>query len=201
MQISGEAVVSSTGTNPTAATITIIGTGSTAGVNDNNGVLITDTNTLVTSVDGDISITGEGNGSGNNNEGFRLLNGADVITATANITLVGTGNGVDSNEGVRITNTGTTVTSTTGAISITGTSNGTGIGNEGEKLDLETVGHLDLLQNPFQVFGVLTALGHALHRPGIRAFEGPQLHKIFLVSLRETGARERGQGQAKGSQN
>ncbi len=118
--------ISSTGTGSDAAKITITGTGG-AGTDSNWGVLLSDSTTDVTSVDGDITITGVGgNGSANNNFGVlfafdatvQVTSGALMVTGTA---VAGNSAGVWLSEftGGRLVSIGS------GSITITAVGNGT----------------------------------------------------------------------------
>ena len=121
-QLEGASQVISTGTGANAATINITGT---AG-NSNHlgfGVKLT-TDTIVSSVDGDITLQGTaGDGSGDLNTGLDI-NGADITssgagTDAAQITLIGTGGaGTNSAKGINLENA--TVTSIDGDLSLTG---------------------------------------------------------------------------------
>jgi len=124
-----DAEITSTGTGPNAATITLTGTAG-AGDDDNNGVRIGNTGTLITSVDGNIVLTGEGGSSGragsNGNQGVLVFDDADIISTgtgadAATITLTGTaGAGEFQNRGIQIGGTGTQITSVDGDIVLTG---------------------------------------------------------------------------------
>jgi hypothetical protein len=138
--------ISSTASGATAGTITIDGTGGN-GTDSNGGVVLVDSTTKVTSVDGDISITGIGNGSLSDNYGVWLQD-IDTITSTgtgasaAKVTIHGTGgNGTVQNRGVYLSGSTTDVTSVDGDISITGIGgNGSSIGNLGVWLqDIDTI--------------------------------------------------------------
>lgn len=101
VRLDGGAVVSSTGTTSSAATITIIGT-STNSDDYNDGVSLADANTKVTSVRGAITITGTGGSNGLagslSNNGVGIINGAAVeSTGVAPISITGIGayNGSD----------------------------------------------------------------------------------------------------------
>lgn len=128
--------LSSTGVEADAAQITINATG---GNNKqiNYGFVAT-SNTLITSIDGDISITGTGgsDGSGADNSGIYILAGSDIISTgtseyAAKITLVGTGgDGTSTNYGVHITSSGTIISSAYGDISITGNGGSDGSGDD-----------------------------------------------------------------------
>ena len=122
-------IVRSTGTGSDAATLTFNGSGSDAGGSVNRGVSLSNTGTMVTSVDGDIQITGNGgDGSAGTNPGVQMLDKA-TLTSTgttadaANITVIGTGgNGTLLNHGIAIENADTEVSALRGNISLTGTS-------------------------------------------------------------------------------
>src|SRR5262249_43935904 len=103
--LEGGTVVSSTGTGAGAATITLVGS-SGGGTSASLGVLISDANTKITSVDGAIQITGTGGaGTSIQNDGIVIQVAAQVSsTGTATITLDGTGGGSggasDQNDGL-----------------------------------------------------------------------------------------------------
>lgn len=126
--------VTSTGTAPGAATITLQGTGVSGHANV-AGVFVDGTGSLVTSAVGAIVIAGSGgSGTGISNIGVTVANGGQVTSTgngpnAATITLQGTGgSGVSSEGGVAVFGTGALVTSVAGAITITG-SGGSGSGN------------------------------------------------------------------------
>jgi hypothetical protein len=138
--LEGGTVVSSTGTGTGAATITLVGS-SGGGTSANLGILITDANTKVSSVDGAIQLTGTG-GAGTNiqNDGIVIQVAAQVSsTGTATITLDGTGagsgGGSAQNDGIFIVQGAgvAAVTSKDGNISITGTA---GLGANSFAIDL-----------------------------------------------------------------
>ena len=121
------------------ATITINGTGG-SGTSDNQGVLITGTNSAVTAEGGAIDITGTGGaGSGARNIGVSVSPGGKVVSrdgGTATITIDGTGgSGSNLSHGVLIDGAGAEVTAEGGSIQITGTGGGTGGVNDGIRLD------------------------------------------------------------------
>ena len=146
--IQAGAVVESTGTGATAATITMTGMGGTSVDFDaNRGISISGAGTTVTSVDGAISITGTGGGTagtGGRNTGIDIRSGAVVeSTGSSTVTMIGMGGtSVDTgiNSGVHISGTGTRVSSVSGAIDVTGTGGGGNAtsldGNRG--IDIET---------------------------------------------------------------
>lgn len=114
--ISSGGVVSSTGTGPTAAKITIHGTATASG---NDGADIDRAGTLVTSVDGDIAITGLNHSTG---DGIEMDSGSVVSsTGAGNVTLQGdtadpTSEALDIGSGAA----GAQIRSNTGDISISG---------------------------------------------------------------------------------
>ena len=124
------AVVESTGTGGDAGTITLTSLG---GVSD-RGVRISDINTMVTSVDGDIVI--DGSTPGGDQHGVAIESGATVTSTgdglnAANITILGSGADGDGDDyGVIITDSGSRVTSRDGNISIFGTGGGGTNGNK-----------------------------------------------------------------------
>jgi hypothetical protein len=163
VQISGAAIVSSTGTDDaangrTAGTITIDGTGG-AGEDNNDGVLITGPMTQVISIDGDITIDGTGQRTANggvtedSNRGVQIDTGALISSTGTNtndpamrtaalITISGTGAaGDDNNDGIEIGGANARVNTIDGNITIIGTggSNGSnGDDNNGVRIDTGT---------------------------------------------------------------
>ena len=131
-------VVQSTGTGTDAARLNIAGTGR-GGSPSSRGVLISNPDSKVTSVDGDITITGTGgDGTMDSNIGVRVASGG-VVESTGNgvnaaaITITGTGgDGTQNNHGVTVETTISKITSVDGDITITGTGgNGSGGFNRG----------------------------------------------------------------------
>ncbi|WLT38794.1 hypothetical protein NON20_03215 [Synechocystis sp. B12] len=123
-------VISSTGTDKNAATITINGQGSTnASGPGNSGVRIDGSGSTIISVEGAVSITGTGGSGTNVNEGVTLSNGGQIISTgtgdnAATITINGQGSTTASgagNHGARVTGANSTITSVNGAITIKGT--------------------------------------------------------------------------------
>jgi hypothetical protein len=134
------AQVTSTGVGAGAATITLNGTGGSGGDND-NGVELTGTKTLVTSVDGDIQINGSGGSGDSRARGVFIYNDAQVqSTGSAQVTINGTGGiGTFYDYGVEIGDgtSGGQVTSTDGTIAITGTGGGSTIlGSAGDNFGI-----------------------------------------------------------------
>ena len=112
VDVSSAAVVASTGT----ATITIGGTSTAA---DQAGVRLQDTNTQITSVDGDVSITG----TNNSNLGAFVTSGVEISStgtgaSAATITITGTGDA-----GIDLDTADTLVTSVDGEILLDGNAN------------------------------------------------------------------------------
>ncbi|MBE9176914.1 hypothetical protein IQ225_19150, partial [Synechocystis salina LEGE 06155] len=104
--------VSSIGKGENAATITIIGQGSTnASGSDNSGVKINGNGSTITSVEGAISIKGTGGSGTDLNEGVTLTNSGQIISTgtgdnAATITIIGQGSTNTSgsdNHGARVT--------------------------------------------------------------------------------------------------
>ena len=122
--------VRSTGIGTDAATITLNGTAG-AGNGSSQGVVIDNSGTLISSVDGNISVTGQGGTGGNFNRGVSIESAA-VVESTgttsdaATIAINGTGGDGTSTDGVTIQSSNTLVTSRQGAIQITGTTPATG---------------------------------------------------------------------------
>lgn len=104
--------ISSTGTEATAATITIIGDGG-VGTSINSGVALGGANASVSSVFGDISITGRGSaGPGYSNSGASVglaVSSTGTGEHAAKITIDGTGGVNSSGTGVAVSDSITTV--------------------------------------------------------------------------------------------
>jgi filamentous hemagglutinin family protein len=125
--------ISSTG----SALLNITGTGSTTGTNNNYGAFLSGANSLLTSLNGDVTLTALGKGSGTSNYGLYLYDGGQISsTGNALLNIIGTGsNGTTNNHGVYLNGNGganTYITSATGDVTITGTGgNGSGNNNHG----------------------------------------------------------------------
>jgi hypothetical protein len=131
VEIHGAAVISSTGSGPDAATITVNGTGG-SGTTD-YGVELADAGTTLTAVDGNISLVGASPGGDGVYVGSgAVISSTGVGTDAAHVDIEGTGGGVSSSEGVHITGIGTVVKSIDGDIQITGDSGGD---DDGVELD------------------------------------------------------------------
>jgi hypothetical protein len=122
--------------------VTIKGTGSALGTDDNAGVRLNGKSALgvstqVQTESGALAITGTGGGTTDNNFGIDLENANVDAEEGGPVSLTGTGgNGQeDSNEGVYIA--GGTVSGQAGGVSITGTGNGSGTNERG--VDIEGV--------------------------------------------------------------
>jgi filamentous hemagglutinin family protein len=118
----GNAKVTTTGTG----SVTIQGTGGTAGTGNTNsyGVVITGADTRVETGAGNISVTGTGaQTSGGQNYGVYVTGGnARVESAGGNVTVTGTGGaGTTNNYGVYVTGTDARLASTGGNVTVTGT--------------------------------------------------------------------------------
>ncbi|MBI1312477.1 hypothetical protein GC176_14390 [bacterium] len=138
VSLSNGATIQSTGTGSDAATITVHGTGGT-GTGSGTGVVVENSGTAITSIDGAVDIAGTGGGgAGDQNGGVWILNGG-VIESTgtgtdaATITIKGTGgSGGSDNRGVGIFGANSLVTTVKGDVQIDGTGGtGTGSGNQG----------------------------------------------------------------------
>ncbi|HAX79297.1 MAG TPA: filamentous hemagglutinin, partial [Cyanobacteria bacterium UBA11372] len=136
-------------------TVTVTGTGGFGDVGDGNqGVVILDLNSKVTSVNGNISLTGTGRGSGKDNYGIWIGRGGGGVvesTGTGSVTLTGTGSvGTDNNIGVIIQQEGR-VSVANGNLSLTGIGKGTGNENYGVNLqnggvvEAKGTGNIDLI--------------------------------------------------------
>ncbi len=108
------------------------------GTNSNYGIYIKETETRISSVDGDIRFTGiGGNGTGDSNAGIQIQDSAVVqSTGTGDISLTGMGNNGtgQENHGVSIQDSALVQSTGTGAIEITGTTDATSngvFGNDG----------------------------------------------------------------------
>ena len=115
--------ITSTATGADAGTITLNGIGGD-GAEFNSGVLLS-TDTLISSVDGDVMIIGRGgNGTGEKNYGVDIDPGASIqstgtTTAAAKISIDGTaGSGTQNNQGVVVA--GAALSTVMGDLSITG---------------------------------------------------------------------------------
>jgi len=174
ISIENSGVVSSTGTGTTAATITLTGQGSTAGNDNNRGILLIDGGSQITSVDGAISLTGTGGGTGNENIGVDVEQAAVVeSTGTATITVKGDGssNGSNSNFGIFLAGNNATIRSVTGDVTLTGTGQGSGSNNHG--VYLQNVGKLQSTDTAKLIvtgLGSTTATG--ANNSGVRIEDG-----------------------------
>ncbi|BAQ65371.1 Calx-beta domain-containing protein [Geminocystis sp. NIES-3709] len=114
-----EGQISSTG----KATITLTGQGGINATGTNNQGITIDTDSLITSVDGDIILTGTGGSGTEYNQGILLLFGGEILsTGEANITLTGTGGqGIDS-DGILLDFDSYITSTDTGSITLNGTS-------------------------------------------------------------------------------
>lgn len=129
----------STGTGVNASTITLHGTAADV-YSRSRGVITNSADTLISSIDGDITITGVGGSSieaGSNNNYAVFINASSAIQSTgttadaANIIITGTGGSYeDDTYGVYVANS-STVTTAAGDINITARSNGTVDNNHG----------------------------------------------------------------------
>jgi hypothetical protein len=147
VRVQGGGTISSTGTGATAGTITVGGTGGASGTSGNHGISVSGTNSLITSVDGNIGLTGQGGtGSADQQIGIVLLSGGQVTSTgtganAADITAGGTGGtGTMNNFGVFIDGTGGTTThfaAVDGDVSITGTGGTGGNDNHGVNVVLD----------------------------------------------------------------
>lgn len=121
--VTGNSLIESTGTGPSAATITLDGTAMDGGGAGNIG---TEVNSgAVSSVDGDITLVGVGgDGTGSFNDGVLIFD--DVRSSgDGNITITGmAGTGVSSNAGIEIVFAGALVEAVNGNIVLNGTGNG-----------------------------------------------------------------------------
>ncbi|AFY57418.1 filamentous hemagglutinin family N-terminal domain protein [Rivularia sp. PCC 7116] len=120
-----------------AGNITMTGTGGNgeSEMNGNQGILVLDPNSEITSVSGDISLTGTARGIGSNNHGIWIgdrtgieqENNGKITSENGNITLIGQGGGTNvKNIGIFLDGNGVVSTVGTGKIVLNGTGgNGT----------------------------------------------------------------------------
>ncbi|MEQ9373490.1 MAG: CHAT domain-containing protein [Coleofasciculus chthonoplastes F3-SA18-01] len=123
-------VVETTG----SGTITFNGTGSSAGNEANDGIVLGEGNIIIRSADGDINLTGVGQGSTTQSDGVEIaLDSIVEATGTGNIRLNGTGGmGTSDNQGVRIWKS-SQVRTNEGTVDVIGVS-GAGINSYGIQL-------------------------------------------------------------------
>ncbi|WP_446355967.1 CHAT domain-containing protein [Coleofasciculus sp. A1-SPW-01] len=123
-------VVETTG----SGTITFNGTGSSAGNEANDGIVLGEGNIIIRSADGDINLTGVGQGSTTQSDGVEIaLDSIVEATGTGTIRLNGTGGmGTSDNQGVRIWKS-SQVRTNEGTVDVIGVS-GAGINSYGIQL-------------------------------------------------------------------
>lgn len=103
-----------------AATVTINGTGHSAG--GGYGVAVIGTGTTVTTDSGTLNINGTGGNAGATNHGITMSGGSEVSSTSGAITFNGTGgNGTGENRGVHIDGVGTILNSNSGIMTVNGT--------------------------------------------------------------------------------
>ncbi|MFW5765662.1 MAG: CHAT domain-containing protein [Coleofasciculus sp.] len=129
-------VVETTG----SGNITFNGTGSSAGNEANDGIVLGKGNIRIRSVDGDINLTGVGQGSTTQSDGVEIAEGSIVeAIGTGNIILNGTGGmGTSDNQGVRIWKS-SQVRTNSGTVDVIGIS---GMGTDSDGIQLAEDGEL-----------------------------------------------------------
>ncbi len=114
------------------AQLSVIGTGGTAEGNENIGVLVTDTDSKITSSGGNVSVTGQGSGlaDGNNQHGV-VVKTSGMITAggVGTVTVQGIGGSISGGSTFGVYVNSGTVTSSGGNVSVTGQGGGNGGSN------------------------------------------------------------------------
>jgi len=126
VSLSNGATIQSTGTGSDAATITVHGTGG-AGTGSSAGVVVENSGTAITSIDGAIAIDGTGGGGdGSQNGGVWILDGGHVESTgttadAATVSIHGTGQGTGGiSVGVMVQTAGSAVTSINGDVVVEG---------------------------------------------------------------------------------
>jgi len=129
-------VVETTG----SGNITFNGTGSSAGTQANDGIVLGEGNIRIRSADGDINLTGFGQGSTTQSDGVEIAEGSIVeAIGTGNIILNGTGGmGTSDNQGVRIWKS-SQVRTNSGTVDVIGIS---GMGTDSYGIQLAENGEL-----------------------------------------------------------
>ncbi len=129
-------VVETTG----SGNITFNGTGSSAGNEANDGIVLGEGNIRIRSADGDINLTGVGQGSTTQSDGVEIAEGSIVeAIGTGNIILNGTGGmGTSDNQGVRIWKS-SQVRTNSGTVDVIGIS---GMGTDSYGIQLAENGEL-----------------------------------------------------------
>ncbi|WP_446377291.1 CHAT domain-containing protein [Coleofasciculus sp. E2-BRE-01] len=117
-----------------SGTITFNGTGSSAGNEANDGIVLGVGNIRISSADGDINLTGVGQGSTTQSDGVEIAEGSIVeVTGNGTIRLNGIGGmGTSDNQGVRIWKS-SQVRTNSGTVDVIGVS-GTGMDSYGIQL-------------------------------------------------------------------
>jgi filamentous hemagglutinin family protein len=117
-----------------SGTITFNGTGSSAGTQANDGIVLGVGNISIRSVNGDINLTGVGQGSTSASDGVEIAEDSIVeVTGNGTILLNGTGgSGISDNQGVRIWKS-SQVRTNSGTVDVIGVS-GTGMDSYGIQL-------------------------------------------------------------------
>ncbi|QVL57504.1 MAG: filamentous hemagglutinin N-terminal domain-containing protein [Simkaniaceae bacterium] len=134
IEIIASGTILTQGAGATGGPLTLHGTGSNSGTNQNNGIHIAGISGISWK-DGPISMTGIGNGSGAENDGILINLGASVSsTGQASTTMNGTGStasAATNSAGIEVANTNSLVTTVNGPILMTGTGGGGAFFNQG----------------------------------------------------------------------
>ncbi|MBB3836022.1 surface protein [Runella defluvii] len=120
------------------AALSVTGTGGTAAYNENIGVLVTGTNSKITSLGGNVSVVGQGDGMpGGYNQHGVAVKSSGMITAGGTGTVTVQGTGASQTDGYTFgvhLNAGT-ITSSGGNVSVTGQGGGSNTANHGIYLE------------------------------------------------------------------
>jgi hypothetical protein len=113
----------------TQGLLRVTGTGGSSSSSVKSGVRVTNPNSRIASLGGDILVTGFGGTGGSFNRGVELFSGGQIAAGGAGtVTIVGTGGNAtgDENQGVLVNGATTSISSNSGNIAITGVGGGTG---------------------------------------------------------------------------
>ncbi len=120
------------------AALSVTGTGGTAAGNENIGVLVTGTNSKITSLGGNVSVVGQGDGiPGGYNQHGVAVESSGMITAggTGTVTVQGTGASQTDGYTFGVHLDAGTITSSGGNVSVTGQGGGSKTSNHGVYLE------------------------------------------------------------------
>ncbi|AYQ35902.1 BspA family leucine-rich repeat surface protein [Runella sp. SP2] len=125
------------------APLSVVGTGGTASGNENIGVLVTGTNSKITSLGGNVSVTGQGGGLADeyNQHGVAVTD-LGMITAggTGTVTVQGTGASQTDGNTFGVHLDAGTITSSGGNVSVTGQGGGSSDATSNHGINLESSG-------------------------------------------------------------